>query len=53
MNVTFTKSDPTMLETLDRIHWEQLQRRHEPMTVQQMDAEIAQLRGEEKEYDAR
>ena len=38
------KSGATMLEVLDRIHREQQQRGHIPMTEEEMEAEIAQMR---------
>ncbi len=39
-------SGPTMLEVLDRIHRDQQQRGHRPMTEEEMAAEIAQMCGE-------
>jgi hypothetical protein len=44
---------PTMLEVLDRIHREQQQRGHKPMTDEEMAAEIAALRSEEKDDEER
>jgi len=46
-------SGPTMLEVLDRIHREQQQRGHKPMTDEEMAAEIAALRSEEDGYEDR
>lgn len=46
-------SGPTMLEILDRIHREQHQRGRRPMTEEEMAIEIAQLRGEDDEYEER
>jgi hypothetical protein len=44
---------PTMLEVLDRIHQDQRQRGRTPMTEEEMAAEIAQLRAEGDDYEAR
>jgi hypothetical protein len=46
-------SGPTMLEVLDRIHREQQQRGHKPMTDEEMAAEIAETRAEDDEYEER
>jgi hypothetical protein len=46
-------SGPTMLDVLDRIHREQQQRGHRPMTDEEMAAEIAALRSEEEEDEER
>src|SRR5437016_5106111 len=46
-------SGPTMLEVLDRIHRDQQQRGRKPMTEEEMAAEIAQMRGEDDEYEER
>jgi hypothetical protein len=46
-------SGPTMLEVLDRIHRDQQQRGRKPMTEEEMAAEIAQMRGEDDEYEKR
>ena len=46
-------SGPTMLEVLDRIHRDQQQRGRRPMTEEEMAAEIAQMRGEDDEYEER
>jgi hypothetical protein len=42
-----------MLEVLDRIHREQKQRGHRPMTEEEMAAEVARMRAEEDEYEER
>ncbi len=42
-----------MLEVLDRIHREQQQRGREPMTEEEMTAEIAQMRQEDEESEER
>lgn len=47
------KSSPTVLEVLDRIHQEQRQRGRPAMTEEEMAAEIAHMRTEEEEDDAR
>jgi hypothetical protein len=47
------RSGATMLEVLDRIHRDQQQRGRNPMTEEQMAAEIAQLRSEDDEYEER
>ena len=44
---------PTMLDVLDRIHRDQQQRGRSPMTEDEMAAEIAQVRGEDDEYEER
>src|SRR5215813_14163528 len=49
---TESRSGPTMLEVLDRIHREQ-QRGRPPMSEEEMAAEIAQLRAEDDEYEER
>jgi hypothetical protein len=49
---TESRSGPTMLEVLDRIHRDQQQRGRPPMSEEEMAAEIAQLRAEE-EYEER
>jgi hypothetical protein len=46
-------SGPTLLEVLDRIHRDQQQRGRRPMTEEEMVAEIAQMRGEDDEYEER
>ena len=46
-------SGPTMLEVLDRIHRDQQQRGRRPMTEEEMAAEIAQMRGDDDEYEER
>lgn len=46
-------SGPTMLEVLDRIHRDRQQRGRRPMTEEEMAAEIAQIRAEDTEYEAR
>ena len=43
----------TMLEVLDRIHRDQQQRGRRPMTEEEMAAEIAQMRGEDDQYEER
>ena len=50
---TESGSGPTMLEVLDRIHRDQQQRGRRPMTEEEMAAEIAQMRGEDDEYEER
>ena len=50
---TETRSGPTMLEVLDRIHGDQQQRGCRPITEEEMAAEIAQLRAEDDEYEER
>lgn len=47
-----TATGPTMVEVLDRIHRNQQHRGREPMTEEDMVAEIAQLRDDD-EYEAR
>jgi hypothetical protein len=47
------RSGPTMLEVLDRIHQDQRQRGHAPMTEVEMACEIEQLRGEDDAYEER
>jgi hypothetical protein len=42
-----SRSGPTMLEVLERIHRDQEQRGRRPMTEEEMAAEIAQRRGAE------
>jgi hypothetical protein len=42
-----------MLEVLDRIHRDQQQRGRRPMTEEEMAVEIAQIRGEDDDYDER
>ncbi len=49
---TVPKTGPTMMEVLDRIHRDQQQRGHEPMTEEEMAAEIAQMRAQD-EYEER
>lgn len=44
---------PTMVEVLDRIHRDQQQRGRNPMTEEEMAAEIAQLRADDDEYEER
>src|SRR5438132_8980522 len=46
-------SGPTMLEVLDRIHWDQRQRGRRSMTEVEMAADIAQMRVEDDEYEER
>jgi hypothetical protein len=53
LQTTGSPSGPTMLEVLDRIHQEQRQRGRVPMSEEQMDAEIAQLRAEADEEEER
>jgi hypothetical protein len=48
-----SRSGPTMLEVLERIHREQQQRGRKPMTEEEMAAEIAQMRREDDEYEER
>lgn len=43
----------TMLETLDRIHTEQKQRNHKPMTEEEMATEIEATRSEADEDETR
>lgn len=50
---TATKSGPTMLEVLDRIHRDQQQRGRKPMTEVEMAAEIAQVHSEDDPYEER
>jgi len=47
------KSGPTMLAVLDQIHRAQQQRGRRPMTEAEMAAEIARMRAEDDEYEAR
>jgi hypothetical protein len=47
------RSGPTMLEALDRVHRDQRLRGRAPMTEQEMAAEIAELRAEDLDYEAR
>lgn len=47
------RNGPTMLEVLGRIHQEQLQRGRQAMTEDEMAAEIAQMRDDDKDYEAR
>jgi hypothetical protein len=47
------RSGPTMLEVLDRNHWDQQQRGRRPMTEEEMAAELAQMRAEDDEYEER
>ena len=44
---------PTMMEVLERIHQGQQQRGRRPTTEEEMAAEIAQMRGEDQEYEER
>src|SRR5437667_3929181 len=53
VQLTGIGSGPTMLEVLDRIHRDQQQRGRKPMTEEEMTAEIAQMRGEDDEYEER
>jgi hypothetical protein len=46
-------SGPTMLEVLDRIHRDQQHRGRKPTTEEEMAAEIAEVRGEDAEYEER
>ena len=50
---TVSKTGPTMLEVLDRIHRDQQQRGRKPMTEEEMAAEIAQMRSEDDGYEER
>lgn len=45
------RNGPTMVEVLDRIHRDQQQRGRQPMTEEQMAAEIAQMREEDDQYE--
>lgn len=47
------KSAATLLEVLDRIRREQQQRGHVPMTEEEMEAEMAQMRSEDNDYEER
>jgi hypothetical protein len=47
------KSEASMLEVLDRIHGEQEQGGHVPMTEEEMEAEIANMRNEDNDYEER
>jgi hypothetical protein len=47
------KTGPTMLEVLHRIHRDQQQRRRQPMTEEEMAADMARTRTEEDEYEER
>jgi hypothetical protein len=55
ISVTLLSAGPntgeTMLEALDRIHREQLQRGRQPMAEEEMAAEIAKMRAEDDEYE--
>jgi hypothetical protein len=44
---------PAMVEVLDRIHLDQRQRGHRPMTEEEMATEVARMRAEEDEYEER
>jgi hypothetical protein len=46
-------SGPTMLEVLDHIHRAQQQRGRQPMTDDEMAAEVAQMRADDEEYEGR
>jgi hypothetical protein len=48
-----SRSGPTMLEVLDRIHRDQQQRGRRPITEEEMAAEIAQMRADDEEYEER
>lgn len=50
---TAASSGPTMLDVLDRIHQEQQRRGRQPMTEEEMAAEIAQTRADDEEYEDR
>ena len=50
---TVPKTGPTMLEVLDRIHRDQQQRGRQPMTEEEMAADIARMRTEDDEYEER
>ena len=50
---TTSKTGPTMLEVLDRIHRDQQQRGRKPMTEEEMATEIARTRAEDEEYEER
>jgi hypothetical protein len=49
MRPTTQASGPTMLEVLSRIHREQRQRGRQPMTEEEMAADIARMRAEDDE----
>src|SRR5262245_54200536 len=53
VQLTGSRTSPTMLEILDRIHQDQQQRGRRLMTEEEMTAEIAQLRTEDSEYEDR
>ncbi len=57
VNVTIEPAEPrngpTMLEVLGRIHQEQLQRGRRAMTEEEMAAEIARMRDDDKDYEER
>ena len=44
---------PTMLEVLNRIHREQYEQARRPMTDEEIASEIADMRGDDKEYEER
>lgn len=48
-----SRTGPTMLEVLDRVHWDQQQRGRRPTTEEEMAAEIARMRAEDEEYEER
>ena len=48
-----TRTGPTMLEVLDRIHREQQQQGRKPMTEEETAAEIARLRAEDDASEER
>ncbi len=50
---TGSGAGPTMLEVLDRIHRGQQQGGRQPMTEEEMAAEIAQMRSDDDEYEER
>jgi hypothetical protein len=50
---TEPKTGPDMLEVLDRIHRDQRQRNRQPMTEDEMAAEIERARAEDEEYESR
>jgi hypothetical protein len=53
VQATGSRSGPTMLEVLDRIHQDQRHQGRRPMTEEEMAAEIAQRRAEDDEYEER
>jgi hypothetical protein len=53
MSPSESRTGPTMVEVLDRIHHDQQRRGRRPITEEEMATEIAQLRGEDDEYEER